>query len=262
MRHGIAISERDRAEMLSFLTVARADCEQVPPVWGEWSTASDTDGDDTESFVGSESSDEEGEYRPFSQLPPNPDGRRCRCGSTTHMTVSSFACPLNPRNNAVNDAGDNDAGESESESDDNDRNNAVNDAGDNDAGESESDDNDPPATRHDAGDNDPPVTRRLRLGLPTRRRRQIVGTENNIVESPVSCRRRIDNDTDEPQEIKIGTKVQSTGTRWKLPESTIFQGKVISKRKYRGVLTFKVRWEDGVVEYLKKEHILPMCVFL
>ena len=198
MRHGIAIIERDRAEMLSFLTVARADCEQVPPVWGEWSTASDTDGDDTESFVGSESSDEEGEYRPFLQLPPNPDGRRCRCGSTTHMTVSSFACPLNPRNNAVNDAGDNDAGESES------------------------DDNDPPATRHDAGDNDPPVTRRLRLGLPTRRRRQIVGTENNIVESPVSCRRRIDNDTDEPQEIKIGTKVQSTGTRWKLPESTIF----------------------------------------
>ena len=106
MRHGIAIPTSEKHEMMNFLNTPRDEVEQQPPAWAEWSTAADTDTESTE-IIGSDSEssssndEEDEEYRPFLHLPPNPNGRRCRCGSTTHMTINSFACPLNPRNLAA-----------------------------------------------------------------------------------------------------------------------------------------------------------------
>ena len=34
---------------------------------------------------------------PIGHFAPNPDGKLCRCGSTTHMTVTSHRCPLSKR---------------------------------------------------------------------------------------------------------------------------------------------------------------------
>ena len=41
-------------------------------------------------------------------LPKNRNGKKCRCGSETHQTVSSLACPLNPRNARSDDGGSDD----------------------------------------------------------------------------------------------------------------------------------------------------------
>ena len=283
MRHGIAIPQRDANEMLEFLRTSRDDADNEPPAWVEWDTESDSESSESsvqhESSGSSDSSDDE--YLPFMNLPANPDGKKCRCGSTTHMTVNSFACPLNPRNVAANaatarddaavvhddDVSDSDDGDDDAaESDDDDDAATVRDddaAADGDTAESDDDDDDAAVDGDAAEDNDDatasetrPVRRRRRLGLPTRRRRQLVP---NNPDHPPSRRPRIENDASESEvQIDVGTNVKSPGTRWKLPATTIFTGKVVSKRLFRGVLRFEVRWQDGVVEYLKQEHIVPL----
>lgn len=113
MRHGITICDRDKNEMLGFFDRGIAD--GPPPSWIEWRVrdTNNTNTDDVEnaeSSAASESEDEE--YQAFMHLRQNPDGKRCRCGSTTHLTINSHACPLNPRNRVDNghendNAGDN-----------------------------------------------------------------------------------------------------------------------------------------------------------
>lgn len=62
-----------------------------------------------------------------------------------------------------------------------------------------------------------------------------------------------------PEEIKVGGEVTSSGVRWKLPEKEMFHGTIVSKRKYRGVMRYKVKWkEDGVVETITSDQIRPM----
>ena len=252
------------------MNTSRDDAVYEPPAWVEWDTASGSESSETsvqdESSRSSDSSDDD-EYRPFMHLPANPDGRRCHCGSTTHMTVNSFACPLNPRNVAVDattvcdgnatthgDGRDDDVDDDASGSDDDDVTGSDDDDATGSDDENKNDD--------DSSENPPdvnvtsPVCRRRRLGLPTRRRRQLV--PDNLG-APPSRRRRIANDTSKSEvQIDVGTNVKSPGTRWKLPATTIFKGKVVKKSIFRGVLRFEVKWQDGVIEYLKREHILPL----
>lgn len=243
MRHGITISDRDKEEMLGFLDRGVADGQ--PPSWINWTVhGTDTTSDDAEeSSASSETSEEE--YQPFLHLRPNPDGKRCRCGSTTHLTVNSHACPLNPRNRDDNDDG---AGESKN---------------DNDKDDSSSDtpDEEEEQTLAEVVATLPVRRSQRRLGMPTRRRR-LIGDDDH---TRATCRPRVVNDTDDAntlsQEIQVGTKVESSGTRWNLPAGTIFKGVVVAvKKNRRGLLTFHVKWQDGVVEYMKEEHIRPMCV--
>ena len=294
MRHGIEVPECDADQMLHFLNTSRQDADHEPPLWEEWDTVPGTtsseNSDRSESSGSpSDSSDDDDEYRPFLHLPPNPDGKRCRCGSTTHMTINSFACPLNPRNKAADaadngddddaaDNGDDDAADNgdddaaDNGNDDDDADNGDDDDGDesdgddgdesDDNGDDESDDDDAAEDdddhvdknddANDNGESKRPVRRRRRLGLPTRRRRQIVPSN---LGAPPSRRRKI-----ERSEVKIdvGANVMSSGTRWKLPATEMFKGKVVTKRMFRGAMRYEVQWEDGVVEYLNRKHISPL----
>ena len=99
MRHGIPIPAAEREEMLRFLRARLP--PGPPPAWKQWHpedpdlTPDEDEGRDTSE----ESSEEEGdEYVPYLHLPENSGGRTCRCGSRTHLTTNSHACPLNPRN--------------------------------------------------------------------------------------------------------------------------------------------------------------------
>lgn len=270
IKHGISIPECDSSEMLRFLTTPRADADREPPAWGEWKTASESESSETsaESSVSSDDDDDD-EYQPFLKLPENPDGRRCRCGSTTHMTINSFACPMNPRNltenvngatvgrgddaDAINDNDDDDDADASNDGDDDDDADASDDDDyDDDANASDNDDDDDDADANNDDDDDdvndnppdldselPPPRRRRRLGLPTRRRGRI----NAVVAN---------------KSIDVGTKVKSPGTRWQLPATTIYNGEVVKVSMFRGALRYEVKWQDGVVEYLRKEHIVPL----
>ena len=106
MKHGIAIPQEEKDEMQSFLRngPVRGD----PPAWIDWDVADD----EIPELVDNSSSDGGDEYAedsdgddpiPFLHLPLNPAGRTCRCGSRTHRTITSHACPLNPRNSVDGD---------------------------------------------------------------------------------------------------------------------------------------------------------------
>ena len=58
----------------------------------------------------------------------------------------------------------------------------------------------------------------------------------------------------------VGTKVKSTGTRWKLPSTQIFFGEIVEGKKYYKTFRYKVKWGDGVVESLKHKDIVSMIV--
>ena len=293
MRHGITIRGTHADEMMTFLNTSREDADHQPPAWVEWHTASSCESSEStienESSGSSDSSDDDDddEYQPFLHLPENPDGRRCRCGSTTHMTINSFACPLNPRNVAaagatVHDdaaAGNDDSDESDDddasagnddsdESDDDDASAANGDSDESDDddasaanGDDDSDqrDDDDASAGNGADDSDDippnmegsstPLRPRRRLGMPTRRRRSSLGDTGL---GPSRRRRRIQ------VEIDVGTKVKSPGTRWNLPATTIYNGEVIKKSMFRGAIRYEVKWQDGVVEYLREEHIVPL----
>ena len=98
MKHGITIPEDDSDEMLHFFAGELPDGE--PPAWITWGTVVH---DHSDSELASDNSDSDNDedngddYVPFLHQPLNPGGRKCRCGSQTHMTTNSHACPLNPR---------------------------------------------------------------------------------------------------------------------------------------------------------------------
>ena len=143
IRHGIHIPRQDKTEMLDFLDSGPGD---TPPEWINWRAVTATDGDDSSTSSSDDSStshdvssDEDTDSdTPFLHLPRNPDGRKCRCGSDTHLTIQSHACPLNPRNKKDGDGesdGDSD-GNNDDSSDDN-----TNDSSDGDNNDSSDGDN-------------------------------------------------------------------------------------------------------------------------
>lgn len=113
MQHGIAISDETQEEMQHFLEAGLPAGE--PPSWITWSADDDSDDShvppliDDDSEVTSDGDDDSNDdnHLPFLHLAKNTGGRKCRCGSDTHLTVNSHACPLNPRNvRAGHDDGD------------------------------------------------------------------------------------------------------------------------------------------------------------
>ena len=231
MRHGITICDRDKNEMLGFFDRGIAD--GPPPSWIEWRVrdTNNTNTDDVEnaeSSAASESEDEE--YQAFMHLRQNPDGKRCRCGSTTHLTINSHACPLNPRNRVDNGHGNDNAGDNV----DCRAENADTSTEEEDLTLSQMLDTLPPKAKR------PRRSGRRRLGLSARGRRLI---SNNAC-APLPA---------------VGTAVQSPGTRWNLPANTNFKGVVVAVKKRNGAPSYEVQWEDGVVEYMQEKHILPMC---
>ena len=155
MRHGIKIPAAYKEEMLRLLADGPRDAP--PPAWVDWEAGAvlpreDDDANNEESSEVSSSEDSDGDNLPFLVLPQNPDGRKCRCGSSTHLTVQSHACPLNPRN--LNDGdGDSDADSDGDDSDggsDGDHSDGGSDGDDSD-GDSDVDDKtnapSPPRTR-------------------------------------------------------------------------------------------------------------------
>ena len=241
MRHGITISDRDKEEMLGFF--ARGVADGQPPSWISW-VVYDRTTDDPEipgSPVSSEETDEE--YHPFVHLRENPDGKRCRCGSTTHLTVNSHACPLNPRNRDDKDDG---TGESKNTDDQPGADTAAADGSAAAADDSETPDEEEEQTLAEIAAALPATRRRSkRLGVSARKRRLITNTNNtNAV-----C-----------QNIQLGTEVVSSGTRWNLSANTKFKGVIVARKKRKGVSTFDVKWQDGVVEYMNEDDIRSMCV--
>lgn len=56
-------------------------------------------------------------------------------------------------------------------------------------------------------------------------------------------------------------RVKTNGSRWKLPETDIYYGKILTKRKYRRKWMVRVLWEeDNVKEYIPVEDIIPMII--
>ena len=272
MRHGITISDRDKEEMLGFF--ARGVADGQPPSWISWVVYDNTTDDPeiTGSPVSSEESDEE--YHPFVHLRENPDGKRCRCGSTTHLTVNSHACPLNPRNRDDKDdatgeskntddqpgaeKGDTAAADGSAAAADESAAAADGNAAAADGSAAAADDSAAAADDSDTPDEEEqqtlaeiaaalPVRRRRskRLGVSARKRRLITDTNNTKAKS---------------QTIQLGAEVVSSGSRWNLPANTKFKGVVVARKNRRGVSTFDVKWQDGVVEYMNEDDIRPMCV--
>ena len=101
MKHGIKIPTQYKEEMLNFLREGPP--EGAAPGWIDWgdlvsSSSDEDDSGDSSSEVSGGDSDSDDVYAPFLALPKNKNGRTCRCGSDTHYTTQSHACPLNPRN--------------------------------------------------------------------------------------------------------------------------------------------------------------------
>ena len=185
MRHGIKIPRHQQYEMLNFL--AEGPEEGQPPAWITWtgenvhvsSSSSDTSSSD------SDESSEDSEYRPFLQLTQNPDGRKCRCGSTTHLTIQSHACPQNPRNNINQNNDDDDENNSDTtpapnddtndgvanDNDDDDENNSETTPAPNDNDDNNNNGGDGPTKRrrNDTNTNTIPSSRRPRLVRRTKR---------------------------------------------------------------------------------------------
>ena len=102
MKHGIKIPREDREEMLHYLEHGPGNGPETPPTWINWSdnqTTTATTGDDDESSSSSVSDEEDtdGPYVPFAHIPKNKNGKKCRCGSDTHLTTNHSACPLNKK---------------------------------------------------------------------------------------------------------------------------------------------------------------------
>ena len=101
MKHGIKIPQQYKEEMLNLLVEGPP--EGAAPGWIDWgdlvpSSSDDDDNGDSSSEASTDDSDSGVDYAPFLTLPKNKNGRKCRCGSDTHCTTQSHACPLNPRN--------------------------------------------------------------------------------------------------------------------------------------------------------------------
>ena len=86
-----------------------------PPAWIPWrlgdaaelATASDHSPQSDDSTSCEDSDFEvDGPFVPFLANPVNKDGKKCRCGSSTHLTVNHLACPLNPKRSRADDDSD------------------------------------------------------------------------------------------------------------------------------------------------------------
>jgi len=156
IRHGINIPRHDKDEMLDFLANGPAD---TLPEWVNWTvdTPASPDDDSSDTSTSHEVSSEEDsdEETPFLHLPQNPGGRKCRCGSSTHLTIRSHACPLNPRNRDSNDGDDDDSNDGDSNQSDS-----------NQSDSNQSDDGD----SNDGDDGDEPTKWRGRARARVRRR--------------------------------------------------------------------------------------------
>ena len=100
-RHGIRIPKSCKNEMLELLEAGPRTA--APPPWVDWGAGANVHVDAVDDYESDSDNndfyrpDEDEDYTPFLVLPKNKDGRVCRCGSDTHLTVQSHACPLNPR---------------------------------------------------------------------------------------------------------------------------------------------------------------------
>ena len=177
-------------------------------------------------------------YQPFLHLPPNPDGRTCKCGSTTHLTVQSHACPLNPRNQVTEAAAsDNSSGGDSSDSD------WQDDHNDKDTESSDPDDDDhsgPDAASVAA----PPPQARGRRRLPN-----TPDDDNNTgITIPPYCRPRRSNKFNPAKGDVV--EVDFNGKWW---SATIMW-------KYRGEYAVKYHDDEGNVEKnVPGERIRKLC---
>ena len=98
--HPVFISETDKREMLSFL-------QQGPeaaslPEWVDWNHGSSVrphqpQQPTTTTLSAPEPTRRKKLFRPFLQPRHNSNGKKCKCGSTSHAKVTHSSCPLNPK---------------------------------------------------------------------------------------------------------------------------------------------------------------------
>ena len=97
--HPVVISDSDKGEMLSFLQDGPVPASA--PAWIDWDKADC--GSRPETVVDpvalrlSAPEPSRKVWRPFMQPRVNPDGRKCKCGSTAHLKITHSLCPLNPK---------------------------------------------------------------------------------------------------------------------------------------------------------------------
>ena len=91
IRHGIRIPDIEKEEMLQYLQEGPP--EGQPPAWINWDDGADPPDDGAVSSLESDvqqfDEDSEEDYVSFLHLPKNKGGKKCRCGSDTHLTVNS-----------------------------------------------------------------------------------------------------------------------------------------------------------------------------
>ena len=250
MKHGITIPDSDKEEMLHFLTEGPPDAP--PPSWISWPAGvrEEFSEEEPNDEPDDDDDDSDDDYAPFLHLPKNPGGRTCRCGSDTHMTVNSHACPLNPRyvvvtpnnnnddenndeNNINDDEINNDNDENNSSDDENNSSDNENeDSDDENDDDNADDDEDSDDENDDDNADDGPIPN------PTKRRRDGgASSANRPFRRPRTTRRtrRTKREGYKSQEI---VQVDFNGTWW---EATILY-------KHRGKYAVKYSDNDGNVE--------------
>ena len=257
MKHGITIPDSDKEEMLRFLTEGPPDAP--PPSWISWPAGvrEEFSEEEPNDEPDDDDDDSDDDYAPFLHLPKNPGGRTCRCGSDTHMTVNSHACPLNPRyvvvtpnnnnddeNNDENNINDdeNNSSDDENNSSDNENNSNDDEINNNDDENEDSDDENDDDNADDDEDsddeNDDDNADDVPIPNPTKRRRDGgASSANRPFRRPRTTRRtrRTKREGYKSQEI---VQVDFNGTWW---EATILY-------KHRGKYAVKYSDNDGNVE--------------
>ena len=96
--HPCHIPFPDQREMLRFLNDGPSEC--TPPEWIPWGDVVVEEADHPAAAAATTTvptSPRRGAvWRPFNQPRVNDNGKRCRCGSRTHLKITHHACPLNP----------------------------------------------------------------------------------------------------------------------------------------------------------------------
>ena len=146
-QHPVHIPIHEQQEMLYFCDNGPA--EATPPAWIDWTLPNTTVPDVVETNPDATSAPvvraRTDVYRPF--LAPrltNARGRKCKCGSTTHLKVSHCECPLNPNRRPDDvddgDCDDGDDGDDGDCGDDGDDGDCGDDGDDGDCGDDGDDD--------------------------------------------------------------------------------------------------------------------------
>ena len=99
--HPVYIPAADKQEMLSFLQ--EGPVAASVPKWFDWDSVegcsvrpADKPSLTTSAMCAPEPK-RTGVWRPFLQPRPNRNGKKCKCGSTTHAKVTHSSCPLNTK---------------------------------------------------------------------------------------------------------------------------------------------------------------------